>query len=62
MEVSNLIGSVKILHLHKESGIPLATLHRWKKNNAIPGKEPVQEFHRKRIEAAVRKLKRARAA
>jgi hypothetical protein len=57
MEVSNLIKSVKLLHLHKASGIPLATLWRWKDNNAIPGHPDVQAVQLKRIQKAIRKLK-----
>lgn len=57
MEVSSLIKSVKLLHLHKASGIPLATLHRWKKKDAIPGHADVQAVQIKRIKAAIRKIK-----
>jgi hypothetical protein len=62
MEVSNLIKSVKLLHLHKASGIPLATLWRWKDNNAIPGHPDVQAVQLKRIQKAIRKLKAKVAA
>lgn len=57
MEVSNLISSVKLLHLHKASGIPMTTLHRWKTTGKIPGHTDVQAVQIKRIKQAIRKIK-----
>ena len=57
MKLSSLLKDVKLDHVAKASGIPIATLWRWRFNNKIPGKEPVREFHLKRIQEAVDKLK-----
>lgn len=62
MNVSDLLSEQKLLWVARESGIPIATLWRWKKNNEIPGHETVQAVQLKRIEAAVKKLRAKKRA
>lgn len=61
MELSNLLSGVKLKHVADTAGIPIATLWRWKENNAIPGHPDVQAVQLKRIQKAVRKLKKVDA-
>ena len=58
--VTALITSVSVYKLAEVSKIPVRTLYRWADKNKLPGHAPVQAVHRKRIENAVRKLKRAK--
>lgn len=58
MQVAKLISSAKLMHLSAASGIPLATLWRWKEHDSIPGHASVQKVQLKRIKAGLRKLKR----
>jgi hypothetical protein len=62
MDLSNLLSGVKLKHVADTSGIPIATLWRWKDNNEIPGHPDVQAVQLKRIKAAIRKLKAEQAA
>jgi predicted transcriptional regulator len=57
MDLSKLIEGLKLDHVAKTSGIPIATLWRWKEKNAIPGHPDVQAVQLKRIQKAVRRLK-----
>lgn len=61
MDLSKLIEGLKLDHVAKTSGIPIATLWRWKDNNKIPGHEAVQAVQLKRIESAVKKLRAKKA-
>lgn len=56
--ITDLITSVKVYKLAEVSKIPVRTLYRWADKNKLPGHASVQAVHRKRIESAVRKLKR----
>lgn len=57
MNLSDLLSGVKLDHVAKASGIPIATLWRWKDKNQIPGHPDVQAVQLKRIQSAVKKLK-----
>ena len=56
-DIARIISGVRLLHLADASGIPIATLWRWREKNAIPGHPPVKELHLQRLREGVRKVK-----
>jgi len=57
--IQALLRGVRLQHVAKASGIPLATLWRWRKKNQVPGHPPVKALHVQRIREGVRKCKAA---
>lgn len=57
--IQQIMRGVKLLHLARASGIPLATLWRWHHKNAVPGHAPVKALHIQRLREGVRKCKEA---
>lgn len=57
MDLSKTIGDLKLRDVAQASGIPIATLCRWRKRGEIPGSEPVQEFRFRIIKEAADKLR-----
>jgi hypothetical protein len=60
MDISKLIGDLKLLHVAIEADIPIGTLWRWRDKNCIPGREAVQKAQLKALEDAVKRLRSGR--
>lgn len=55
--LKGLMRGVRLLHVAEISGIPIATLWRWREKNAVPGHPPVKALHLKRLKEAVRRAR-----
>lgn len=62
MDLSKTIGDLKLFKVAEASGIPIATLCRWRKRGEIPGSKPVQDLRFKLISDAAKKLRAGKAA
>lgn len=62
MDLSKVIGDLKLTDVAKAADIPIATLCRWRMNEKIPGRPAVQALRYKQVHDAVRKIKAEQAA